>query len=197
MRVWKQWTDEYRTTRKIGSGRRKVTSVRNDRHVLRMAVNDCTASSRQLATIWSTATGSPSRQTIDGCVCNGLLSTESGKLIDAKLSFQINHISICGTMLAVFVLDAMSVNAAFQSALSNDIVNDIKRHFYKQQFTNEASKRAVLLARWIIRSVPLEIVGNSGHEKVPTRGKPGLERPGRPRGERIEGSCSKQLWTPQ
>ncbi|GFS55638.1 transposable element Tcb2 transposase [Trichonephila clavipes] len=26
---------------------------------------------------------------------------------------------------------------------------------------------------------------SSGHEKVPTRGKPGLERPGRPRGERI------------
>ncbi|GFW46399.1 hypothetical protein TNCV_4810871 [Trichonephila clavipes] len=26
-------------------------------------------------------------------------------------------------------------------------------------------------------SVPLEIVGSSGHEKVPTRGKPGLERP--------------------
>ncbi|GFV30244.1 uncharacterized protein TNCV_97201 [Trichonephila clavipes] len=27
--------------------------------------------------------------------------------------------------------------------------------------------------------------------------KPGLERPGRPRGERIEGSCGKHLWTPQ
>ncbi|GFS73197.1 hypothetical protein TNCV_4571221 [Trichonephila clavipes] len=37
----------------------------------------------------------------------------------------------------------------------------------------------------------------AGHEKVPTRGKPGLERPGRPRGERIEGSCGKHLWTPQ
>ncbi|GFV56635.1 hypothetical protein TNCV_4628331 [Trichonephila clavipes] len=35
---------------------------------------------------------------------------------------------------------------------------------------------AVLLARWIVRSVPLEIVGSSGHEKVPTHGKPGLER---------------------
>ncbi|GFV53068.1 uncharacterized protein TNCV_4644271 [Trichonephila clavipes] len=43
----------------------------------------------------------------------------------------------------------------------------------------------------------LEIVGSSGHEKVPTCGKPGLERPGRPRGERIEGSCGKHLWTPQ
>ncbi|GFY35728.1 uncharacterized protein TNCV_4841041 [Trichonephila clavipes] len=31
-------------------------------------------------------TGSPSRQTIDGCVYNGLMSTEPGKLIDIKLS---------------------------------------------------------------------------------------------------------------
>ncbi|GFU69072.1 HTH_Tnp_Tc3_2 domain-containing protein [Trichonephila clavipes] len=30
-----------------------------------------------------------------------------------------------------------------------------------------------------------QIVGSSGHEKVPTCGKSGLERPGRPRGERI------------
>ncbi|GFY12043.1 hypothetical protein TNCV_4975431 [Trichonephila clavipes] len=52
-------------------------------------------------------------------------------------------------------------------------------------------------ARWIVRSVPLEIVGSSGHEKVPTRGKPGLQRSGRPRGEMIEGSCGKHLWTPQ
>ncbi|GFV56106.1 hypothetical protein TNCV_993551 [Trichonephila clavipes] len=49
----------------------------------------------------------------------------------------------------------------------------------------------------IVRSVPFEIVGSSGHEKAPTRGKPGLERSGRPRGERIEGSCGKHLWTPQ
>ncbi|GFV55528.1 transposable element Tcb2 transposase [Trichonephila clavipes] len=41
-----------------------------------------------------------------------------------------------------------------------------------------------------------EIVGSSGHEKVPTRGKPGLERPGRPRGERIEGSCGQALVDP-
>ncbi|GFX88790.1 transposable element Tc1 transposase [Trichonephila clavipes] len=34
----------------------------------------------------------------------------------------------------------------------------------------------------------VKIVGSSGHDKVPTRGKPGLERPGRPRGEKIEGS---------
>ncbi|GFX21530.1 HTH_Tnp_Tc3_2 domain-containing protein [Trichonephila clavipes] len=50
---------------------------------------------------------------------------------------------------------------------------------------NFAGRRAVLLAKWIVRSVPLEIVGSCEHEKVPTHGKPGLERPGRPRGERI------------
>ncbi|GFX82750.1 hypothetical protein TNCV_1194251 [Trichonephila clavipes] len=34
-------------------------------------------------------------------------------------------------------------------------------------------QRGVLLARWIVRSVLLEIVGSSGHEKVPTCGKTG------------------------
>ncbi|GFX55561.1 protein O-mannosyltransferase 1 [Trichonephila clavipes] len=55
------------------------------------------------------------------------------------------------------------------------------------------SRTAMLAGILII----FEIVGSSGHEKVPMRGKPGLERPGRPRGERIEGSCGKHLWTPQ
>ncbi|GFX29979.1 transposable element Tcb2 transposase [Trichonephila clavipes] len=40
-------------------------------------------------------------------------------------------------------------------------------------FFGGAGRRAVLLARWIVRSVPLEIVESSGHEKVPTRGKTG------------------------
>ncbi|GFW35680.1 transposable element Tcb2 transposase [Trichonephila clavipes] len=119
MRVWKQWTDEHRKT---GSGRRKVTSARNDRHLLRTAVNDRTASSSQLAASGCTATGSPSRQTINGCFCNGLMSTEPGKLIGTKLSFQMNPASICGTMMVTFVLDTMPVNAAFQRALSNDIM---------------------------------------------------------------------------
>ncbi|GFX18582.1 hypothetical protein TNCV_3310431 [Trichonephila clavipes] len=62
----------------------------------------------------------------------------------------------------------------------------------------QAGRHAMLLARWIVRSVPLEIVRSSGYEKVPTRGKTGnLERPGRPRGERIEGSCGKHLWAPR
>ncbi|GFS92932.1 FLJ37770-like protein [Trichonephila clavipes] len=46
-----------------------------------------------------------------------LMSTEPGKLIDTKLSFQMNHASICETMMAAFVLDALPVNAAFQSEL--------------------------------------------------------------------------------
>ncbi|GFV98245.1 hypothetical protein TNCV_4450021 [Trichonephila clavipes] len=40
----------------------------------------------------------------------------------------------------------------------------------------------------------VEIVGGSGHEKVPTRGKPGLKQPGRPRGERIEGSSKSYIY---
>ncbi|GFX86348.1 HTH_Tnp_Tc3_2 domain-containing protein [Trichonephila clavipes] len=90
-----------------------------------MAANDCTASSGQLAARWSTTTGVlmtassirqrllhrglrarvplyriPLTQTIDGCVFNGLMSTVPGKLIGTKFSFQINHASICGTMMA-------------------------------------------------------------------------------------------------
>ena len=40
--VWKQWTNERRTTRKTGSGRRKVTSVHDNRPLLCMVVNDLT-----------------------------------------------------------------------------------------------------------------------------------------------------------
>ena len=57
MRVWKQWTDEGRRAWKSGSGPRNVTSARDDRHLVRMAQTDRTASSRQLAAQWSTATG--------------------------------------------------------------------------------------------------------------------------------------------
>ncbi|GFX63321.1 hypothetical protein TNCV_3619241 [Trichonephila clavipes] len=57
--------------------------------------------------------------------------------------------------------------------------------------TRHAVRRVVLLVRWIVRSVPLEIVGRSGHEKAPTRGNPGLERPGRSRGskDRVTSTC--------
>ncbi|GFW18132.1 transposable element Tcb2 transposase [Trichonephila clavipes] len=49
--------NKHRTTKKTGSGRRKVTSARDNRQLLRMVVNDRTASSVQLAARWSTATG--------------------------------------------------------------------------------------------------------------------------------------------
>ncbi|GFT79746.1 uncharacterized protein TNCV_3089771 [Trichonephila clavipes] len=45
MRVWKQWIDEHRKT---GGGRWKVMPACDDRHLLRIPVNDRTASSRQL-----------------------------------------------------------------------------------------------------------------------------------------------------
>ena len=118
-----------------------MTSAGHDRHLLLMAVND----RRQLAARWSTAidilmsasaihrhllysvqgclyTGSLSRQTIDGCACNGLMSTKPNKLIGTKLSFQINHASVCRAMMATFVLEDTPVNAAFLSVFSNDIM---------------------------------------------------------------------------
>ncbi|GFV03488.1 transposable element Tcb2 transposase [Trichonephila clavipes] len=56
MRIWKQWADEQRTTRKTGSERRRVMSASDDLQLIRMVVNDHTASSRQLAARWSTDT---------------------------------------------------------------------------------------------------------------------------------------------
>ncbi|GFU49750.1 transposable element Tcb2 transposase [Trichonephila clavipes] len=122
MRDWKQWTDEQRTTRKTISGRRKVAR-RSTATGLPMSASSIR---RRLLHRGLHARVPlyriPSRQTIDGCVCNGLMSTEPGKLIGTKLSFQMNHASISGAMMAAFVSDALPVNAAFQSALSNDIV---------------------------------------------------------------------------
>ncbi|GFV90301.1 hypothetical protein TNCV_4380161 [Trichonephila clavipes] len=52
--------------------------------------------------------------------------------------------------------------------------------------------KSVLLARWIVRSGPLEIVG-----RVDTRRYPRVENRMERRGERIEGSCGELLWTLQ
>ncbi|GFV91987.1 transposable element Tc1 transposase [Trichonephila clavipes] len=57
MRVSKQWTVEGWTARKSGSGLQNVTSACDDRRLVRMTQTDRTASSRQLAAQWSTATG--------------------------------------------------------------------------------------------------------------------------------------------
>ena len=144
MRVWKQWTSEHQTTRKIGSGRWKVMSFVWWSTHLHMEVNVCTASSRQMAAHWSTATGVLMLAlSIHQCLLHhGLdtrvplcripftvnhrwlylqwaVSTEPCKLIGTKLSFQMHHASICGTMMAKFMLDIMLVNTAFQNVLSN------------------------------------------------------------------------------
>ena len=50
------------------------------------------------------------------------MSAEPGKLISTKLSFHMSHALVCGTMMSAFVLDAMPMNAAIQSTLSNDTV---------------------------------------------------------------------------
>ena len=57
MRVWKRWTDKHQTTEKTSNEQQKVSSVRDDRHLFCMTVNYRTASSRQLESRWSNATG--------------------------------------------------------------------------------------------------------------------------------------------
>ena len=57
MWVWKHWSDEHRATLKTGNGGRKVIWARDNSNLFRMAVNDRTTSSRQLAARWSTVTG--------------------------------------------------------------------------------------------------------------------------------------------
>ena len=53
MHIWKKWT----AGRKPGSGECKSITAWDDRHLIRMALTDCTASSCVLAEHWSTATG--------------------------------------------------------------------------------------------------------------------------------------------
>ncbi|GFW11321.1 transposable element Tcb2 transposase [Trichonephila clavipes] len=124
MRVSKQWTDEGRTARKSGSGPRNVTSAPDDRRLVRMAQTDHTASSRQLATQWSTDTGFLLRKTIATCGYNEPMCIGAGELIGSRSSFLTNPASICGTMMAEFVSGAMPVNGTFRSALSNATVDE-------------------------------------------------------------------------
>ncbi|GFU89444.1 transposable element Tcb2 transposase [Trichonephila clavipes] len=127
MRVWKQWIIEHRTTGKTGSGRRKVKSAHDDRHLLHMAVNDRTASSRQLTARWSTATGVLLQ---DPFTANHrwlrLQWAHERRAWQADwhqvVFLDESRFNFCGTMMTAFVLDAMPVNAFFQSALSNNIV---------------------------------------------------------------------------
>ncbi|GFT13213.1 hypothetical protein TNCV_4076711 [Trichonephila clavipes] len=85
-------------------------------------VNSSTAAAPWIAYYGVFLQDLPLRQTINGFIGNGLMSTEPGKLIGSMLSFQLNHASVCENWMAALVLDDMSVNATFQSALSSDIV---------------------------------------------------------------------------
>ena len=60
------------------------------------------------------------------------MSTETVKLIDAKLSFQMNHASIWEIIMAA--LDAMPFKTAFQSALSNNLIDEQPELWYREWF---------------------------------------------------------------
>ena len=53
MRIWNQWREEGLTQRPADTGPRNVTTARDDRHLVRMAVTDRTASSTMLSRRWS------------------------------------------------------------------------------------------------------------------------------------------------
>ncbi|GFU47847.1 transposable element Tc1 transposase [Trichonephila clavipes] len=141
MRVSKQWTDEGWTARKSGSGPRNATSAPDDRRLVRMAQMDRTASSRQLAAQWSTATGvslcasSIQRRLLQRGLraripLYRIFLTQNHRplrlqwMTGSRSSFLTNPASICGTMMAEFVSGAMPVNGTFRSALSNATVDE-------------------------------------------------------------------------
>ena len=45
MRVWNQWREEGRTQRRAGTGPRNVTTARDDRHLIHLAVTDLSVES--------------------------------------------------------------------------------------------------------------------------------------------------------
>ncbi|KAJ8879118.1 hypothetical protein PR048_019724 [Dryococelus australis] len=57
MHVCNPWIEEGSTQRRVGTGPRSVTTVRDDRNLVRMAVTERRASSTVLARHWSTVTG--------------------------------------------------------------------------------------------------------------------------------------------
>ena len=128
MWVSKKWSSENRTTRKTNSGLQKVTSAFNDQHGGEWPYSLLQALGNKL-TYWYRDTRlrifvdacrtlncvqgyfyreSLSQQTINGCIWNGLMSTEPDKLIVIKFSFEMNDASVCGILLAT-----MPVNVAF------------------------------------------------------------------------------------
>ena len=76
----------------------------------------------------------PLGQTTDGCVYNRFINTDLSTLIRTKLSFQMNLASICVTIMAAFLFDAMMVNGSLQSVLTNDIVAEQPVLWYEVWF---------------------------------------------------------------
>ncbi|GFW83827.1 transposable element Tcb2 transposase [Trichonephila clavipes] len=137
------------------------------------------APSRQLAARWSTAASVlTSASSITIVVCNGLMSTELGKLNGRNLFFQMNHTSISETMMAAFVLDAMPLNAAFQSILGAIFQQDNARPHVAKTVRDFCSAQHMQLLPWLAYSPdmsPMEYVwdfpgrhlARSGRNSVP------------------------------
>ena len=64
-RIWNRWVQEGNTERRAGSQRPRITSSRDDRHLIRMAVTDRAATSRSLSQQMGTfARQQPSARTV-------------------------------------------------------------------------------------------------------------------------------------
>ncbi|GFT00625.1 transposable element Tcb2 transposase [Trichonephila clavipes] len=146
MRVWKKWTDEHRTTRKFGRGQLKVTAAHDNRYLLHVVVNDHTAFSRQLTARLSTALGVPMSAS---SICRRLLHQElrtrvhlyriplTANLRWLRLKWAHKYRAWQADWHQVVFSDesrfnlwdpdgricvAIPVNAAFKSALSNEVL---------------------------------------------------------------------------
>ncbi|GFV29216.1 hypothetical protein TNCV_4602481 [Trichonephila clavipes] len=106
MQVWKQWTNEHRTTQKTGRGRRKAVGT------MLVYCYRCTK-----VGIVNSSTSAPRVP-----LYRITLMANHRRLRMQWAHEQMNCASICGTMIAAFVLVATAVNAAFQIVLSNYIV---------------------------------------------------------------------------
>ncbi|GFU70294.1 transposable element Tcb2 transposase [Trichonephila clavipes] len=97
-------------------------------------------------------TGSPSRQTINDCIFNGLMIAEPGKLIGTKLSFLMNHDSICTAMMAAFVLDGEPCHPQYFTERHSDItprlMQDNARPHVAKTVRNFCSAQHMQLLLW-------------------------------------------------
>ncbi|GFW15946.1 transposable element Tc1 transposase [Trichonephila clavipes] len=111
MRVWKQWTDS--KTRQW-----KVTSTGDDRHLLRMAINDRTSFSRQLAAGWFPLTANYRRLRLQWAHEHRSWQSDWHQVVFSYES-RFNFWDHDGR---IRVRRYAEMNATFQSAFSNDLV---------------------------------------------------------------------------